>query len=160
MTGAGHELVIERVFDAPRDVVWRAATEHFAEWWCPKPWRAEPLALEWRTGGRFSIAMHGPDGERHGGDGMLREVTPGKRFVFTNMLGEDWTPQSPQPVGIVGEMSFADAGDGRTLYRARALHSSSADRDAHAEMGFTEGWGMCADQLGDVAKRLTEKADA
>lgn len=157
---AGEELSIERVFDAPRDTVWRAATEHFAEWWCPRPWRAEPLALEWRTGGRFSVAMHGPEGERHGGDGMLLEVTPGERFVFTNMLGEDWMPQHPQPVGIVGEISFADAGAGRTLYRARARHWSAADRDAHAGMGFAEGWGACADQLGEVARRLADTANA
>ena len=97
MSGA-HELSVERTFAAPRDIVWRAVTEHLTEWWCPRPWRSEIVALDWTSGGRFAITMRGPDGEEHAGDGMLLEVVPGTRFVFTNMLGAGWTPQDAQPV--------------------------------------------------------------
>lgn len=160
MSALNHDLAIERIFDVPRDTVWRAVTEHLTEWWCPRPWTSEIVALEWKNGGRFSIAMLGPDGERHGGDGTLLEFVPGERFVFTNMLGEGCVPQDAKPIGIVGRLEFADAGEGRTRYRAIARHWSEADRKTHADMGFAEGWGMCADQLEEVAKRLTEKADA
>ena len=158
MSARRHELVIERVFDAPRDAVWRAVTEHLAEWWCPRPWTSEIVALEWRGGGRFSIAMHAPDGERHGGDGMLLEVVPGERFVFTNLLGEDWAPQDAQPIGIVGTFAFADTQDGRTQFRSSARHRNEADLKAHADMGFEQGWGQCADQLSEVAARLAKTA--
>jgi uncharacterized protein YndB with AHSA1/START domain len=148
------ELAVERTMDVPRDVVWRTVTEHLAEWWCPRPWRSEIVALDWHSGGRFAIAMISPEGERHGGDGMMLEVVPGTRFVFTNVLGEGCTPQDAQPMGIVGRFEFADAPGGRTAYRASALHWNEADRAKHEAMGFAPGWGQCADQLEEVAKRL------
>ena len=154
-----HELAIERHFTAPRDTVWNAVTEHLTEWWCPRPWTSEIVALEWKNGGRFSITMRGPEGETHGGDGMLLEVVPGERFVFTNMLGEGWWPQDAKPVAIVGVFEFADAPDGGTLFRSSARHWGADDREAHDKMGFAQGWGICADQLGDVAARL-ERTDA
>jgi uncharacterized protein YndB with AHSA1/START domain len=154
MSAANHELSIERTFDAPLDAVWRAVTEHLPEWWCPRPWRSEIEALEWRSGGRFAITMIGPEGERHAGDGMLLEVVPKQRIVFTNMLGKDWAPQDAQPLGIVGMFEYSDAGNGKTAYRASARQWSDADAKKHAEMGFAEGWGVCADQLEEVAKRL------
>jgi uncharacterized protein YndB with AHSA1/START domain len=154
-----HELAIERHFDAPRAIVWRAVTEHLTEWWCPRPWRSEIVALDWVSGGRFAITMHGPDGEVHPGDGMLLEVVPGTRFVFTNMLGQDWTPQDAQPLGIVGRFEFTDAPGGGTAFRSSARQWSAADMQKHEAMGFTEGWGICADQLGQVASRLA-KSDA
>jgi len=156
---ARHELAIERTFAAPRDAAWRAVTEHLTEWWCPRPWTSEIVAVEWKSGGRFSITMHGPDGEKHGGDGMLLEVIPGERLVFTNMLGDGWWPQAAQPVGIVGVFEFADAPGGGTAFRSSARHWSATDQDAHDKMGFAQGWGVCADQLAEVAARL-EKADA
>ena len=154
-----HELAIERHFDSPRDAVWRAVTDHLTEWWCPRPWTSEIIALEWKSGGRFAITMHGPDGEVHAGDGVLLEVVPHERFVFTNMLGSGWAPQDAQPVGIVGMFEFADAPGGGTHFRSSARHWSEADRAKHEAMGFAQGWGVCADQLEEVAKRLAT-ADA
>lgn len=160
MSGLLHELSVERTFDAPRDAVWRAVTEHLAEWWCPRPWRSEIVAVEWRGGGRFAITLRGPEGEAHEVDGMLLEVVPGERFVFTNTLVSGWMPQPGQPVGIVGTFEFADAGAGQTRFRSSARHWSDEDMKAHDEMGFSHGWGACADQLEEVAKRVTETADA
>ncbi len=160
MSRVDSELAIDRVIDAPRALVWRAMVDHLAEWWCPRPWTTEIVALDWRSGGRFNLAMHGPDGEVHGGDGMLLEVVPGERIVFTNALGKDWQPQAAQPVAIVGMFALADAPGGRTAYRASARHWTDADTKAHADMGFAEGWGICADQLEQVVARLKETADA
>lgn len=161
MTQPVHELAIERTFDAPRDAVWRAATEHLAEWWCPRPWTSEIVAVEWKDGGRFAITMRGTEGEEHPIEGRLLEVMPGERFVFTNLLGENWDPQDPQPVGIVGMFEFADAGAGKTQFRSSARHATEASKKAHEEMGFTGGWGACADQLEEVARRVAkETADA
>lgn len=160
MTRSTHELSIERTFAAPRNAVWRAVTEHLTEWWCPRPWTTEIVAVEWKNGGRFAITMRGPDGDSNPIDGMLLEVVPGERFVFTNLLGQDWDPQDPQPVGIVGAFEFADAGEGRTRFRSSARHRNAGDVKTHAELGFEQGWGICADQLEEVATRLAERADA
>jgi uncharacterized protein YndB with AHSA1/START domain len=55
-------------------------------------------------------------------------------------------------------VTMSDAGDGKTLYRAVALHKDKADRDQHEAMGFQDGWGTCAAQLEELAQSL--KADA
>ena len=91
---------------------------------------------------------------------MLLEVVPGERFVFTNVLGANWNPHQAEPVALVGTFAFADAGDGRTNFRSSARHWSAEDAKAHDEMGFTHGWGICADQLAEVAIRLKERSDA
>jgi uncharacterized protein YndB with AHSA1/START domain len=50
-------------------------------------------------------------------------------------------------------VTFEDEG-GKTRYTARALHWTAADRERHEKMGFHEGWGQCADQLAEVARKL------
>ena len=52
-------------------------------------------------------------------------------------------------------LTFADAGAGRTQYRATARHWSAEDRQKHEDMGFHTGWGICADQLEVLAASLT-----
>ena len=52
------------------------------------------------------------------------------------------------------DLSFEDAGEGRTRYVARAKHWSVADREAHEAMGFHQGWGVCADQPEELARSL------
>jgi uncharacterized protein YndB with AHSA1/START domain len=55
-------------------------------------------------------------------------------------------------------ITVADAGDGKTHYRAVAMHRSTEDRDAHERMGFQDGWGTTAQQLEQLAKSLTVNA--
>ena len=55
-------------------------------------------------------------------------------------------------------VTLADAGGGKTLYRAVALHKDKADRDSHEAMGFQDGWGTCADQLEELAAGLSAEA--
>lgn len=151
-----HELTIERVMDAPVAAVWRAWTGHLAEWWCPKPWTTEVIEVDLRPGGRAAMVMRGPDGE--GGepmDGVFLEVVPERCIVFTNALTADWRPRDPEPVAIVGYFAFAPDGE-RTRYTAGARHWSAEAMAKHEAMGFAEGWGMVADQLEAVARRVAE----
>lgn len=146
-----HELSVERRIAAPPATVWRAMTEHVAEWWCPRPWRTEVHAIEWRAGGVFHLTMHGPDGEKADEPpGVLLEVVPERRLVFTDAFGPGWVPQGPFMVGI---FELTPDGEG-THYRASARHWSEKARDDHAAMGFTDGWGAVADQLAALAEGL------
>lgn len=154
-----HEIAIERVFDAPVEAVWRAWTEHLEEWWAPAPWTTKIIEQDLRAGGASILDMRGPDGEGGPMSGVFLEVTPNKRIVFTNAIDHDWMPQSPQPVSIVGFFELTAQGD-KTHYRAGSRHWTADAMEQHRAMGFEEGWGMCADQLGGVAKRLAETADA
>ncbi len=145
-----HDLSITRLIDAPLDAVWRAWTDHFAEWFVPRPWTVEVIAQDLRPGGSSALVMRGPNGEENAVEGVYLEVTPRVRIVSTDAFAADWTPQTPFMLRID---SFADEG-GRTRYTATARHWTAEARDSHAAMGFEQGWGAAADQLEDVAKRL------
>jgi uncharacterized protein YndB with AHSA1/START domain len=149
MTDARYELSVTRLIDAPVDTVWRIATERLAEWWCPKPWRVEIVALDWRAGGRSSMVMHGPDGEAMPQEGVFLEVTPGVRFVFTDAFTAGWQPAGPF---MVGTIAFAGEGDG-TRYTGTARHWTQEACEQHRAMGFEQGWGAVADQLAALAER-------
>jgi uncharacterized protein YndB with AHSA1/START domain len=156
-----HDLVLERTLDAPRALVWRAWTspEHVKQWWAPRPYQTPECEIDLRPGGRFYTRMTGPDGFEFRGTGCFLDVVDGEKIVWTSALGEDWRPNDIGPSGC-GQFAFTavvtleDAGDGRTRYRAVAMHANQADSETHAAMGFHEGWGTCADQLGEVAAGL------
>ena len=80
-------LTLTRVFDAPRDLVWRAWTDprHLAQWFGPRGFTSSVPELDVRVGGALRIVMHGPDGNDYPMKGVFREVAPPTRLVFTNI---------------------------------------------------------------------------
>jgi uncharacterized protein YndB with AHSA1/START domain len=163
MTADHHDLVLERILDAPRELVWKAWTdpEHLRQWWAPKPYQTPETDIDLRPGGHFNTRMTGPDGFDSSGTGCFLEVEPLQKIVWTNVLTTGYRPNQPEDCGgfpFTAIVTFADAGDGRTRYRAVAMHKDAADRDSHEQMGFHEGWGTVAGQLEQVAKALGEKA--
>jgi len=156
------DLVLERTLDAPRDLVWKAWTtpEHLKRWFAPKPYEISELELDLRPGGIFRLRMVGPDGfdTGHGNPGCVLEVVEGEKLVWTSALAPGYRPAEPgegcESFPMTAIVTMKDAGNGRTLYRAVALHKSKADRDMHEQMGFDEGWGKCADQLEELAQEL------
>src|SRR5262245_63385473 len=82
-TPGDREIQVERVFDAPRDLVWRAFTEPdlVAQWW-GRGNRLEIERFEVERGGHWRFVEHSPDGV-HGFEGRFREVTPPERLVWT-----------------------------------------------------------------------------
>lgn len=148
MTQAKHELSISQQIAASPATVWRVITEQLPEWWCPKPWRTQVDAIEWRAGGAFNTTMFGPEGEEIPGEGVFLEVTPGKRMVFTDALNSDWQPQEAFMVGMI-EIT---ADKGGTCYTASARHWSEDTLKQHENMGFREGWQTVAQQLAALAE--------
>lgn len=143
-----YELSIERHIAAPAETIWKIMTERTAEWWCPRPWTTEIIELDWRAGGRSAMMMRGPEGEESPVEGIVLEVIPNRRFVFTDAFSGDWVPHQPFMVGI---FELAAEGEG-TRYRASARHWDEESMKRHAEMGFTEGWGAVANQLAELAE--------
>ena len=139
----GWLLQVERRINASPETVWQVMTERMEEWWCPKPWRVEIIEQDWRAGGRAAMVMRGPDGEEMPQEGVFLEVVPGTRFVTTDAYSGGWIPQEPFMTGF---WEITPDGDG-TLYRAGARHRKEETMRNHEAMGFTEGWGVCADQL-------------
>lgn len=156
------DLSIERTLDAPRDLVWKAWTtpEHLRRWWAPRPYETPECEMDLRPGGIFRTRMTGPDGFDFDGTGCFLEVAEGERITWTSALLPGFRPAGD--IADCGGFPFTaivtlrDAGDGKTLYRAVAMHRNAADRETHSKMGFHEGWGTCADQLGEVAAELAD----
>ena len=154
MTEAERDLVLTRSLDAPRGALWRCWTEPelLKQWFCPKPWFVSEARMDLRPGGEFFTLMNGPNGESFGEPGVFLDVEEGRRLVFTDAFRLGWRPSGR--AFMTAEVRFEDAGDGRTLYTARAMHWSAEARDEHEKMGFHEGWGKATDQLEALAKTL------
>jgi uncharacterized protein YndB with AHSA1/START domain len=161
-----NDLVLERTLKAPRDLVWRAWADPqlLKQWFAPKPYEISELEMDLTPGGIFRIRMVGPDGfdTGHGSAGCVLEVVEGEKLVWTSALGPQYRPaemgEGCESFPMTAVVTFADAGDGKTLYRAVALHRNTADRDMHEKMGFDEGWGKCAEQLEELAQGLAANA--
>ncbi len=138
-----NELSVTRFIAAPTPRVWDVMTNRIAEWWCPKPWRAEFDQLERKPGGVSNCTMYGPEGEVHPHPGMVLAWDEGRRFAFTDAIVGDLEPAGPFMIGI---WTVEPEGAG-TRYTARARHWSEEAAKQHIEMGFEQGWGVCADQL-------------
>jgi uncharacterized protein YndB with AHSA1/START domain len=158
-----YDLVLERTLDAPIDLVWKAYTDpqHLKQWFAPKPYQIAECDLDLRPGGIFRIRMTGPDGfdTGHGNAGCVLEVVEAKTFSWTSALGPGYRPaemgEGCESFPMTAIVTFADAGDGKTIYRAVALHKDSADSAKHEQMGFHDGWGTVAGQLEEYAKTLS-----
>ena len=81
-----HTIVIERVFDAPRDLVWNAWTDpdEVTKWWGPEHFTTprEKIEFDLRPGGICRMTMVGPDGEEYPSDGHFGVVEPPERLSF------------------------------------------------------------------------------
>lgn len=149
------ELVLARLMDASPEALYRCWTDAdlIPKWFCPKPWRAEPQALELKPGGANRITMYGPNGEVFPNDGVFLELAPGKKLVFTDAYTEGWVPVEGGGM-MTATIAFEPQPDGRTLYTAHVGHPTLEKKAEHERMGFHAGWGICAEQLEALAKGL------
>jgi uncharacterized protein YndB with AHSA1/START domain len=145
-TSPGRELVISRVIDAPRELVFKAWTdpEHLKQWFAPRPWTTPVAELDVRAGGASLITMRGPDGAEFPNRGVYLEVVQNERLVFTDAYTRAWEPSEKPFMTVI--VTLEDLG-GKTRYTARVVHWTVADREAHEKMGFDQGWAQCANQL-------------
>ena len=132
-TPTEREIRIERIFDAPRERVWRAFTDPtlVAQWWG----RGHKLVIERmevERGGHWRYVEHGPDGV-HGFEGRYREVTPPERLVHTF----EWDGM-PGYVAVE-TVSLEDLGDGRTRIVNMSLFHTTEERDGMLHSGMEQG---------------------
>lgn len=149
----GHELVLTRLLDAPRDKLFKCWTdpELMKQWFTPAPWSTVHAETDPRAGGSSYVVMADPDGNEYPNRGVYLEVIENEKIVFTDAFTEAWQP-SEKPF-FTGIITFEDEG-GKTRYTARARHWTLEDKENHEKMGFHEGWGQCANQLEALAKTL------
>lgn len=144
------DLILRRIFKAPRALVWRCWTEPelLMEWFCPRPHRLTEVKVDLRPGGQWFIAME-VNGSTPSYDGSVLEVVPGEKLVTTDLLLSDYRPVDKPFLGYTATTTLKDHPEG-TEYTALARHRTPQSALRHDKMGFTEGWGTCADQLAEL----------
>lgn len=147
MAADDHELCISRFIAASPDTVWDVLVNRQEEWWCPQPWRVTIDEQDRRAGGRCAMTMHGPAGEIVPSDGIYLAWDEGRRFATTDAITGNLEPAQPFMIGIWEIAPETANGVSGTRYTASARHWNDDDRRQHVEMGFVEGWSICADQL-------------
>jgi len=145
------DLVLERVVDVPRELVWAAWTqpEHIVKWFTPAPWKTIAAEVDLRPGGIFKTIMLSPDGQEYPNVGCVLEAVTNERLVMTDTLLPGFRP-SAKPF-FTAVVSLKSEGKG-TRYTATAIHGDEAARNKHEEMGFHHGWGAALDQLVDLMR--------
>jgi uncharacterized protein YndB with AHSA1/START domain len=145
---AERELVIKRIFDAPRELLWKAWTErdHVLKWLGPKEFTALDFDLDPRPGGAWHSRMRGPDGGEYSNRGTVREVQEPERLVFTFTWDEeDGTPGREMQITIT-----FDERNGKTeMTFSQGALESAEDRDGHRE-GWSESFDKLAEYLASI----------
>lgn len=137
------ELVLTRVFDAPRRLVFEAWTkaEHVSHWFAPRPLTMARCEVDFRPGGAFRFVMHAPDGTDYPFEGAFREIVPPERIVFTGTVHEGNV--------AVTTVTFVEH-EGKTTLTMKQTFTIESD----ATRGAKQGWTMTLDQLGEHLTKL------
>ena len=133
-TPTDRTILIECIFDAPRERVWRACTDPklVSQWWG----RGNKLVvekMELKRGGHWRYVEHAPDGSVNGFEGRYREITPMDRVVQTF----EWDGM-PGHV-IIETIEFIDLGNGKTKVVNTSLFHSTEERDGMLQSGMEGG---------------------
>lgn len=154
------EIVITRVFNAPRELVFKAWTEpkHIAQWWGPKGFTTRVTEFDLRPGGQSRYIMIGPDGTEYPGKGVFREIVPPERIVTSDEFDEGFEQviNADLPQGIVMTVIFEDL-DGKTKLTLQITHASADDRRKHEAMGVVAGWNSSFDCLDEYLSECLGK---
>lgn len=145
------ELMVSRVFDAPRELVWRAWTEpqHIVKWWGPRGFTTTIEVMDVRPGGEWRHVMHGPDGTDYPNHTTFKEVLKPGRIVLTNTGG-----RTKQDVQFESTWTFEDlAGKTRVTIRMVFATAQECERVA-GEYGAVEGGHQTLARLGEFLPTL------
>jgi uncharacterized glyoxalase superfamily protein PhnB len=156
---AGEPFEISRVFDAPRELVWKAFTEpeRMKQWWGPRGFKVIASKMDLRPGGTYHYGMEAPDGSAMWGKFSYREVAPNERMVLINSFSDEEGgitrhPMAPSwPLLMLSTFTFEDAPGGKTKFTVRwQPYQASPEELKTFEAGrpsMTQGWTGTLEQL-------------
>jgi uncharacterized protein YndB with AHSA1/START domain len=143
-TPTDKEIVMTRVFDAPRHLVWDAFTqpELLKKWFGPRGWSLSVCDVDLRVGGGFRFVMRGPDGHEMGMRGVYRELSRPGRSVHVETF-DDYPGES-----IVTAV-FTEQ-NGKTILTATVEYPSREVRDIVISTGMEHGAAESYDKLAEL----------
>ncbi len=142
-------LVITRIFDAPRPLVWKAWTqpERLVRWLGPRGFTGTILKADFRPGGAYRFHMRSPEGTDHWQQGIYREIVEPERLVSTFAWADaEGKPTRPETLLTV---SFAEDGVKTRLTLHQAVFESVTARDQH-----NQGWSSSLERLAEYLSNV------
>jgi uncharacterized protein YndB with AHSA1/START domain len=142
---AANEIVISRVFAAPRAMVWGALADPWqvGQWWGPTGFTTTILEMDLRSGGKWRLIMHGPDGTNYPNEMNFTEVIPMERIRLELTGGRE----GAEPLHFHKTMTFTDE-EGGTRFTIRIAFASAEERDRNVrEYGSIEGGKQTMERL-------------
>jgi uncharacterized protein YndB with AHSA1/START domain len=164
---AGEDLLLTRVFDAPREVVFDAWTkaEHLKQWWGPKGFKMIKCSVDLRPGGMFHYGMEAPNGSTMWGRFVYREITPPERLVFFNSFSDENGGVQPAPffdgwpLEVLNVVTFTEH-EGKTIVSLRGAPFAATEEERakfksmHPSM--QQGFGGTFAQLDDYLAKAVK----
>ena len=139
------ELVITRIFDAPRSLLFKMWTdpEHMAQWWGPRGFTNPVCDMDVRPGGAIRVVMRGPRGVDYPMTGVFHEIVAPERLVLTTAVDD---ADGNRVLEAHNTVTFAEHGGKTTLtVRARIVKATAAAAPMLA--GMEAGWGQSLERL-------------
>ncbi len=147
------EIVISRIIDAPRELVFEAFTEvrHLSRWWGPEGFTTTTRSFEFRVGGEWIFVMHGPDGTDYSEWISWTEITPPERIALLHGEFRD-DPKAFESVLTFEPKGAATRLEMRTVFPSQALRDEAVEK-YHA----VEGGQQTLSHLADYVTGLVRK---
>jgi uncharacterized protein YndB with AHSA1/START domain len=157
-------MVVTRVFDAPRELVWKAWTDpkYLMQWWGPKGFTAPFCTIDFRVGGKFLCCMRAPDGQECWNGGEYHEIVLHEKIVlslyFADAAGNkvDAAQYGIEHEAIDGArdvVTFEDLGNGRT----KLTFVGNETKEHAKNSGQLEGWDQVLDKFAAVVAGLAQE---
>ena len=141
------DVVVTRLYHAPRSLVWQAWTEppHLKEWWGPHFFSVGDVSVDLRVGGDLRIEMIGPDASAPQMVATFKEIVPPERLSFLSAILPD-EHGIPQFEALT--IATFDEADGKTSVTVRSRILRLVGEAIAAAQGMDEGWGQSLERLG------------
>lgn len=158
----GRELVMERIFDAPRDLVFKtfSKSEHLAAWWGPAGWETENRQFEFEPGGVWHFCMRCADknqgdlyGQESWGKAVFHEIVEPEKIVYTDSFSDAEGNTMEEMPSIQITILFVEHEDNTKLI-VRSQFASAEALQQVMDMGVVQGFSSQFDGLDDLLKAL------
>lgn len=150
-TPSDREIMMTRVFDAPRELVFKAWTEpeHLKQWWGPRSHEMILCEADLRPGGAYRMVLRGPKGHEYPFRGVYLELHLPERVVCTHAFDmEPWADRE-----AIVTVTFVEH-EGRTTMTSISLYPSVEDRDGQLNSGMASGAVETLDRLADYLQTM------
>ncbi len=160
---AGPEFVVTRVFDFPRDLVWKAfaEAERIAHWWGPKGCPIRVAKLDFRPGGIFHYSVALPNGKDMWGRFVYREIAAPERIVFVNSFSDaaGGITRAPMnatfPLEVLNQLTLVEQAGKTTLtLRGGPINATPEEFQTYRDFfpSMEKGFGGTLEQLAEYLK--------